>query len=253
MWFYICIPLRPLYSTSVKSAPEAEKKNTPATPPLPVPSPATRPPGRPAAQQKRSRRTEDKLLSAAAQVLDREGLDGATVPRIAAEAKLSPASIYRRFADKDDLLRATFLRIIESSNTEDAHRLWTPLVGESLSETVAALIGALLRQFREHPQLLRALNRMVEAEPASPFTREITGRLSTNIGQAAEVLLAHREQIRHPDPERAARFAVLSATSAIEMAALDPSSLWHVALPLGEKAFAGELSRQMLAYLRKKP
>lgn len=201
----------------------------------------------------RSQRTEDTLLAAAARVLDREGLDAATVPRIAAEAKLSPASIYRRFADKDDLLRATFLRIVEVSKTANAVGLGTRIVGDSLGETVPALIAALLRQFRDHPQLLRALNRMIEADPASSFAREITRRISINIGHAAEALLAHRDQIRHPEPERAARFAVLSATSAIELAALDPSSLWHVALPLGEKAFAAELSRQMLAYLRRKP
>ena len=230
----------------MKNESKAQKKSSPA-------ADGASAPAHPGAQQKRSRRTEDKLLNAAAQVLDREGLDAATVPRIAAEAKLSPASIYRRFADKDDLLRATFLRILETSNASNAGETPAQLVGDSLSQTVAALISALLRQFRDHPQLLRALNRTIEADPASPFVKESARRLSVNVGHLADALLAHREQIRHPDPERAARFAVLSATSAIEMAALDELSLWHVALPMSDKAFAAELARQMLAYLRRKP
>ena len=215
----------------MKNPSKTGKKNAPAAAP-------TSAPAHPAPQQKRSRRTEDKLLSAAVQVLDREGLDRATVPRIAAEAKLAPASIYRRFADKDDLLRAAVLRMLESLHTANADGMLTQLVGSSLGETVEAVIAALLRQFRGHPQLLRALNRTIEADPASPFVKEIARRLSINFG---------------PDPERAARFALFSATGAIEMAALDPSSLWQVALPLSEKAFAAELARQMLAYLRRKP
>ena len=204
----------------------------------------------PSAQQKRSLRTEGLLLAAAARVLDRDGLDAATVPHIAAEARLSPASIYRRFADKDDLLRATFLQTLEENKVGSGER--EALVKAKLSDTTHALIGSLLRGYREHPQLLRALNRMISAAPGSPFAKEALQRLAQNAEHAAEVLLAHRDHIRHADPERAARFAVLSATSAIELAVLDQTSLWRVALPLSDKAFTAELSRQMVAYLRRK-
>lgn len=205
------------------------------------------------AQQTRSLRTEASLLDAAARVLNREGLDGATVPRIAAEAKLSPASIYRRFADKDDLLRATFLRTLEARETTSATNLRASVLRPKLSATVSALVASLLKGYRDDPQLLRAMNRMIGAAPHSPFAKEALGRIVAQSTHAEEVLLTHRESIRHPDPERAVRFAVLSATSAIELAALDQTSLWHVAPPLTDKAFAAELSRQMLAYLRRKP
>ena len=211
------------------------------------------PPSRTAPRQKRSRRTEDKLLGAASRVLDRDGLDGATVPRIAAEAGLSPASIYRRFADKDDLLRATFLRVLEVSHAHNAEHLRAQFGRDTLAGTVEALTSTLLKQYREHPQLLRTLSRMIEADPESAFAKEAMRRIAANLSQTAELLLFHRDSIRHPDPERAVRFAVLSATSATEMAALDQHSLWHTALPLSDKAFTAELSRGMLAYLRRKP
>lgn len=212
---------------------------------------AAKPHKLPGAQQKRSLRTEGLLLAAASRVLDRDGLDGATVPRIAAEAKLSPASIYRRFADKDDLLRATFLHMLGAGSEQGAEPPQAP-ARVKLADTAKSIILLLLKQYREHPHLLRAMNRMIEAAPQSPFAKEALALIAANATQAAETLLAHRDSIRHPDPARAVRFAVLSATSVIELAVLDQTSLWRVALPLSDKAFAAELSRQMVAYLRRK-
>ena len=204
-------------------------------------------------QQKRSAGTEDRLLNAALRVLDRDSLQAATVPRIAAEAGLSPGSIYRRFADKDDLLRLALLRMLDLSNARNAAQLRSLPVGDTLQSTAEALIAILGKQGREHPHLLRALNRLLEDAPDAPFVAEVKQRLTLHCTQAADVLLAYRKDIRHPDPERAARFAVLAATSAIELASLDRHSLWGAALLLSEKEFARELTRQMVAYLRRKP
>src|SRR6185312_16013835 len=64
-------------------------------------------------QQQRSRESERKLLKAAAEVLGHHGVDGATIPRIAHHAGLTPGAIYRRFHDKDALLETVVLRILE--------------------------------------------------------------------------------------------------------------------------------------------
>jgi AcrR family transcriptional regulator len=201
------------------------------------------------AKQKRSLRTEDKLLAAAIRVLDQDGLDGATVPRIAQQAKLSPASIYRRFVDKDNLLRAAFLRVLGESNRNSEQRLQSLLLRHSLPETVTAILSTLMQQYRDHPRLLRALIRMLDIEQDSEFAVEAWRRLEANLSRMAEVLLAHRASIRHANPELAVRFAVLSATSAIELTALAEDSLWSVALPISDKKFLVELARQTVAYL----
>ncbi len=201
------------------------------------------------AKQKRSVRTEDKLLAAAIRVLDRDGLDGATVPRIAQQARLSPASIYRRFVDKDNLLRAAFLRVLGESNLNSEQRLQSLLLRHSLPQTVTAILSTLMQQYRDHPRLLRALIRMLDIEQDSEFAVEAWRRLEVNLSRMAEVLLAHRAGIRHANPELAVRFAVLSATSAIELAALAEDSLWSVALPMSDKEFVVELARQTVAYL----
>ncbi|MGA3227902.1 MAG: TetR/AcrR family transcriptional regulator [Acidobacteriaceae bacterium] len=194
-------------------------------------------------------RTEDKLLAAAIRVLDQDGLDGATVPRIAQQAKLSPASIYRRFVDKDNLLRAAFLRVLGESNRNSEQRLQSLLLRHSLPETVTAILSTLMQQYRDHPRLLRALIRMLDIEQDSEFAVEAWRRLEANLSRMAEVLLAHRASIRHANPELAVRFAVLSATSAIELTALAEDSLWSVALPISDKEFLVELARQTVAYL----
>ncbi len=90
---------------------------------------------------------------------------------------------------------------------------------------------------------------MLDIEQDSEFAVEAWRRLEVNLSRMAEVLLAHRASIRHANPELAVRFAVLSATSAIEVAALAEDSLWSVALPMSDKEFVVELARQTVAYL----
>src|SRR5271155_6262230 len=66
-----------------------------------------------APQQERSRESLRKLMKAAAEVLGQHGVEGATIPRIAAHAGLTPGAIYRRFSDKDALLESVILDILE--------------------------------------------------------------------------------------------------------------------------------------------
>ena len=66
-----------------------------------------------APQQARSRESLRKLQKATAEVLGQHGVDGTTIPRIAQHAGLTPGAIYRRFKDKDELLEATILGILE--------------------------------------------------------------------------------------------------------------------------------------------
>src|SRR5882757_1968191 len=64
-------------------------------------------------QQARSRESLRKLLKAAAEVLGQHGVEGTTIPRIAAHAGLTPGAVYRRFPDKDALLEAVVIGILE--------------------------------------------------------------------------------------------------------------------------------------------
>jgi AcrR family transcriptional regulator len=50
--------------------------------------------------------TKDRILRAARAVLERDGIDGLSVRKVAQRAELSPMALYRHFADKDALLNA---------------------------------------------------------------------------------------------------------------------------------------------------
>jgi AcrR family transcriptional regulator len=50
--------------------------------------------------------TKDRIFAAAKSVLDREGLPGLTIRKVADRAGVSPMAMYRHFADKDALLNA---------------------------------------------------------------------------------------------------------------------------------------------------
>jgi AcrR family transcriptional regulator len=50
--------------------------------------------------------TRERIFSAAKAILDREGIQGLSIRKVAARAGVSPMAMYRHFADKDALLNA---------------------------------------------------------------------------------------------------------------------------------------------------
>src|SRR6266536_2989870 len=109
------------------------------------------------AHQDRSRKTLARLLKATAEVLNKEGLEGATVPRIAARAGLTPGTIYRRFPDKDALLREVCLRMLDQ-NYRNGKELLKPerWKDKPLAEMCRRVIEMTLQGHSVHRGLLRA-------------------------------------------------------------------------------------------------
>src|SRR5215212_9588873 len=103
-------------------------------------------------QQERSRETAARLLEAAEAVLEKRGLKGASVPEIARRAGVSPASIYRRFVDKDGLLREVFERFferaIQTNNAALDPACWR---ATSLEKSVRALVTGMVAAYSQRP------------------------------------------------------------------------------------------------------
>src|SRR2546423_13010752 len=91
-----------------------------------------------APQQARSRESMRKLLKAAAEVLGQHGFEGTTIPRIAQHAGLTPGAGYRRFPDKDALLEAVAMGILERQE----HRLRIALTPAMARQTPLAVLAA---------------------------------------------------------------------------------------------------------------
>ncbi len=201
-------------------------------------------------QQARSRATAERLLSAVIRVIDESGLEGATVPAIAAAANVAPASVYRRYADKDDLLRAAFLHALKRSNQNNRRMLREILLKESLESTAAQLIQLIFEQYRHHPLLMRALVRYLDATADQAFVAEARAVMVANLDEVVEILMHHRNEIKRTPPGHALRFAVLNATSAIEAHAMVANSLWHAFPEFTDALLARDFTDSFVAYLR---
>lgn len=212
---------------------------------MPAP-PSSRPP-----QQERSRRTLSRLLAATIWTLDEHGLEGTTIPRIARVADVSPATVYRRFKDKQALLRAAFLHMLERSNEANREHLGDMLAHGSLERAARKLIDLMFMQFRKHPGLMQALEQFLENDDDPSFVSAAQGIVADNLGQVIKAMLAHRSEMTHPDPESAVRIATLTANTAIGTIAFKPRSQWGTLQPMTDEALADEFARAYVAYLKR--
>jgi AcrR family transcriptional regulator len=204
-------------------------------------------------QQERSRETAQRQLSATIRVISESGLDAATVPRIAELAEVAPASVYRRYRDKDVLIRAAFLHALEQSNANNRLHLKRILLKQTLASTAVQLMKVLFKQYRQHPLLIRSLTRYLDSTDDRDFIRRVCSLMVANVEEVVAVLLHHRDEIAQTDPERALRFALLNATCSIEAYALDTNSLWHSFRAFSPDFLATELAAGFVAYLSHAP
>ena len=206
-----------------------------------------------APQQERSRATAQRLLAATIRTIAEAGLEAATVPKIAALAKVAPASVYRRYQDKDALIRAAFLHALEQSNANNREHLKTVLQRQTLESTAAQLMKMLFEQYQRHPLLIRSLSRYLDSTDDRDFALRARAIMAANVEEVVAVLLHHRGEIMQAEPERALRIAVLNATCSIEAYALDTNSLWHAFRGFSPELLATELAVGFVAYLTHAP
>ena len=169
-------------------------------------------------QQARSRRTLERIVRAALDILDQEGPDGVTVQAVVARARSSVGSFYARFRGKEDLLEYLEERVWREAEQRWQERLqehdWTAL---SLEELVRGAVRLLADARRSRASSLRALDRMGagSGDGYASFRRYVLQSLS-------ELLLERQDQIRHPSPELAVRLSLAAIAGAVDTG--DPSS-----------------------------
>lgn len=209
-----------------------------------------------APKQKRSRESLKRLLKSAAEVLQERGLDAATIPMIARRAGLSPGSVYRRFRDKDALLRTLLLGILESAEQHTAEVLDREAnAGDPLDIFVKRLVRTTLEGYRKNASLMKALNEFARRHSNSAFRRRVDEIEVRNFRRIVDSLLARRGEITHPDPEMAVSLGLMTlALSLREMVILDAlSEAWSPLLPKTDAELVEELANALLKYLGFRP
>jgi AcrR family transcriptional regulator len=190
-------------------------------------------------------------LRATIQTLDEHGLEGTTVPRIAAAAGVAPATIYRRFRDREALLRAAFLDVLEASRKANRGRVCLEnFKTQTLKGVIEEIAGLTIRQYRSHPGIMKALIRFVENDSDEAFRRRALALNAQNFEPVVDLLMTFKDEIRHDDPRRAILFGLLTMGTVVEECAIESVSMWPALLPLTDEEFKHELVRAFVAYLR---
>jgi AcrR family transcriptional regulator len=198
-------------------------------------------------KQARSRLTLHRLLSAAEALLDHGGLEAATVPAIAKAAGVSVGVVYRRFPDKDMLLRAVYERAFESFAQQNVSRVqYAGRLDVPLRAIVRGMVKGMAEGYRRKRNLLRALIRYARTHHDPEF-REYARKMNrATLFHVTALLLRHREQIKHPEPEIAIEFGLLAVSSVLQTLILEDEPLGGIRAP---EKFEEELARMFLGYL----
>jgi AcrR family transcriptional regulator len=186
------------------------------------------------------------MLDAAEALLAERGFDEVSVAEIARRAGVTIGAFYARFPDKEALLEALEERVTEVtlatvSRATDPAR-WD---GTTIEEALRSYCRELVDAYRETRGAGRALVLRSRHDPA---LKRRLGRLNTEgPPRVLEFLLAHG-RIRHPDPERALRVALLAVRSTLRELILFGET-WPGGAALPRDLLADELTRLFLGYL----
>jgi len=194
----------------------------------------------------------ERLLAATISVIGKNGLAGVSIPLIAQAAGLSTGAIYRRFNDKDALIRIAFQNFLEGTQSQNREALSPERFAQmSFSQTLRVLCQALVRQYREHPILLKALDQFLEGHADQHYREHMMDIIEANTRCVIDLLLIYRDQVTAANPDHAIKFALLSAATLIEGKVLNQSALWKRILPLDDDHLAAETASMMEIYLTK--
>jgi AcrR family transcriptional regulator len=151
---------------------------------------------------------EDPVLDAArATVLD-FGVRRATLTEVARRAGLSRMTVYRRYADGNELMRALMSREFGAVLLEAQHQ--AAGVADPLERVLAGVAGT-IRMLMEHPLMARLLE--IEPEMLLPYLTERVGEFQRAGRRALAGWIARAQRegaIRPGDPEALAATIELS-------------------------------------------
>ncbi len=205
-----------------------------------------------APQQARSRESVRRLMKATIEVLGHHGLEGATVPRIAQHAGLSPGAVYRRFPDKDALLQAVILHVLQRQE-EHLQKALSPEMTRQIPLPVFAeqMVGSMLGSSRFYAGFLAAARRFAETQRNTAFYRDADKLERRAFNRLVDLFLVYRRDVGHPDPRAAISFALLTVMCTIRELLIVAPDLrdWRGVVPADDDQLKKELTRAFLSYL----
>ncbi|NNF27441.1 MAG: TetR/AcrR family transcriptional regulator [Gemmatimonadetes bacterium] len=163
-----------------------------------------------APKQKRSRKTLERILSAARHLMAEHGVDAVGVTEIVAAAESSVGSFYARFDGKEDLVRALHERLWDEAlgRWEGGLGGWDATL--PAHDRVVRLVGLLQETVRPDQHLRGALARVLNEE-GSAAQADFEARIERD----SVTLMEDEAEIRHPEPSTAVPMGVRIALAAL--------------------------------------
>lgn len=199
-------------------------------------------------KQARSEETLDRLLDAAETLIRDEGLANVSIAAIARKAGSSVGGFYARFKDKDELLRTLHereQRRFQWSITELVDpELWAE---QPLAEMIERALAMFFARLEGRQKLAAAFLESAARKPEQ--WRHAVEFRRTVVDSFGELLAIRGEEIQHPEPERAIRFAIHQVLATVDQRAL----FAHVSGPdsagLSDDELRDELTLSLCRYL----
>ena len=163
--------------------------------------------------QARSRQTVTRILDAAAAIVDEHGVDAATTRTIADRAGVAYPSLYRFFADRDEI----FDRLLErhltqiDDRTEAAERTWDI---SSAWDLFSAELDLHIAYYRQHPSAARL---WMGGRSSTAVVTQVHARMRT-LAQRIHARLVDEHLISGDTDPRAVLVAVEIADRILELA-----------------------------------
>ena len=198
-------------------------------------------------RQSRSQRTQEALLESAAVLFAEKGIEATSVADVAERAGCSVGSVYHHFRDKQTLLYAVFDRMSEELRATTRAAVdparWS---GATIADVLRGYLEFAIEVGRDRPGFEQAGQEAAHHDPAlREHLAELTSELHDGL---TTLLLARREEIGHPDPERATRF-VIDQLGSMLRTRLDPRLMPTRLGRHPDEAFVEEALRSVGAYL----
>ena len=197
-------------------------------------------------QQSRSQETLDRILDAAEQVLAEKAFGEATLAEIMERAGVTVGAFYRRYPDKNALLRHLDERFFGEMLAR-SEELLDPARWEQA--TARQVIEEMTRQAVEVYSARRGLLRslFLRARTDTVLQQSALHVNEQFISKLRAVLMPLRAQIDHPDPERAIELGFMMMIGALRELVVF-GEIWP-APPAHTPALAAEVARMFCGYL----
>ena len=197
-------------------------------------------------QQSRSQETLDRILDAAEQVLAEKAFGEATLAEIMERAGVTVGAFYRRYPDKNALLRHLDERFFGEMLAK-AEQFFDPAKwgGASAREIIDEFAREAVEVYTARRGLLRSL--FLRARADTVLQQSALNVNAQFIARLREMLLPRVAEMTHPDPERGIELGFMMMIGALRELVVF-GEIWP-SPPAHTLALAAEVSRMYCGYL----